>query len=464
MRAQVGHFEQPDGRSDDHCRQSSLRQILQQHGREHEQQRDRDRANDACQLGPGARRFGDRRARRTAADRKALKEAGRQVGDPQTRHLLVRVDRRTQTRGIGSREHARVRERHEGNRDAAHEYGSQALEGNERQARRRQSLRQRTEHGNAGAGCKIERRHHHGGSHHANQDGGDARQALQQQNQRERAGANREDDDVRVSRRDLLDDSPRLAQGTVGGNRKAEELRNLAQQHRQRDAVHVAVADRLRQQLGNEAQTREAGRHAHDAGDDRHRGTGCDRPLRVARRQRQDDRQNHGRERRVRTQNENAARTEDRVREQRDDGRVEPVDTGHARCLGVRDADRYEHRRHDETGDEVVPQPRRFVLTKNLQPGSPAPPAGRARLQSLTDETGGRRSGGGAPVHLSPLAKDDARAERPEVTHHVGNLLQWPTAGRRAPRRAACRTPAGRCAKWGRTPIRHRSRPTAPWS
>ena len=51
------------------------------------------------------------------------------------------------------------------------------------------------------------------------------------------------------------------------------------------------------------------------------------------------------------------------VSEQRHNGRVQAVDTRHARCLGVRDADRYEHGRHDEAGHKVVPQPWRLVVT-----------------------------------------------------------------------------------------------------
>ena len=79
-------------------------------GREQQQQRDRDSAHDPRQLRSGARRLGHWRARRAAADGEALKEAGRQVGDAETHHLLIRIDRRTQTCRISSREHARVRE------------------------------------------------------------------------------------------------------------------------------------------------------------------------------------------------------------------------------------------------------------------------------------------------------------------------------------------------------------------
>ena len=186
-----------------------------------------------------------------------------------------------------------------------------------------------------------------------------------------------------LPREHLVDDSPRLAQRAVRGDGEAEELRDLAQQHRQRDAVHVAVADRLREQLGDEAETCEARGNADDAGDDCHHSGQRDRALRLARRKRQHDREDHGRERRVRAQDENAARTEQGVREQRHDGRVEAVDTRHAGCLGVRDADRHEHGRHDETGHKVVPQPGRLVLTQSVQPGKPAHPAGSIRLHCM---------------------------------------------------------------------------------
>ena len=36
-------------------------------------------------------------------------------------------------------------------------------------------------------------------------------------------------------------------------------------------------------------------------------------------------------------------------------------------CLRIRDADRHEHRRHDEAGDDVVPQPGRLVLAQRVQ-------------------------------------------------------------------------------------------------
>ena len=58
----------------------------------------------------------------------------------------------------------------------------------------------------------------------------------------------------------VVDDCPRLAQRSVCFDREAEKLGELAQQHGKCDAIHVAVADRLREQLGNESEPREARR------------------------------------------------------------------------------------------------------------------------------------------------------------------------------------------------------------
>ena len=125
-------------------------------GREQQQQRDRERAHDARQLGLGARRLGHRCARRAAADREALEEAGREVGDAEAHHLLVRVDRCSQTRRVGAREHARVGEGHERDREAAREDRHQAVDvapaegaapaapaATDRARRRRRALRDR---------------------------------------------------------------------------------------------------------------------------------------------------------------------------------------------------------------------------------------------------------------------------------------------------------------------------------
>jgi hypothetical protein len=49
----------------------------------------------------------------------------------------------------------------------------------------------------------------------------------------------------------------------------ADQLGRLAHENRERDSIHVPVADWLREKLGDEPQTRDASKDANCAGDDR---------------------------------------------------------------------------------------------------------------------------------------------------------------------------------------------------
>ena len=55
----------------------------------------------------------------------------------------------------------------------------------------------------------------------------------------------------------------------LGVDREPEQLRQLADDHDERDPVHVAVADRLGQEVGDEAEAGQAGDDADRAGEDR---------------------------------------------------------------------------------------------------------------------------------------------------------------------------------------------------
>ena len=92
MRTEIGDLEQADGRGNDDRGQRGGGQMPEQVRRRQQQQRDGDGADDAGQLGSRARGLRHRRARRTAADRKALKEPGGQIGGAEPDHLLVGID------------------------------------------------------------------------------------------------------------------------------------------------------------------------------------------------------------------------------------------------------------------------------------------------------------------------------------------------------------------------------------
>ena len=95
----------------------------------------------------------------------------------------------------------------------------------------------------------------------------------------------------------------------------------------------------------------------------------------VAAGQRQHDGEDDRRQRGVRSQHQDPAGAEQRVGEQRNDGRVETVDAGHARRHGVGDADGHQHRRQHQPGHDVVPQPGDLVARSVLKPRQPAAPA-----------------------------------------------------------------------------------------
>ena len=145
-------------------------------------------------------------------------------------------------------------------------------------------------------------------------------------------------------------------------DREAEQLGQLADQHCQRDAVHVAIADRLGEQLGDEAEPRRARQDAHGPGDHSHHAGQGHSASGVSAGERQHDAEDHGGERGVRSQDQNAAGAEQRVGQQRHDGRVEPIDPRHARCFRVGDADGHQHGRQHDSGDDVVAQPGCLIL------------------------------------------------------------------------------------------------------
>ena len=159
------------------------------------------RADDARELRARACGLGHRRARRAAADREALEESGRQVGDAEPDHLLVRIDRRSQPRRI-------VRE-------------STLVSANDTSATARPPISDRHEvvdadHGKRGAGnpCgngpstdtpgasrQVEHADQRRRGDHGDQDAGHARPALEQQDREQRARADGESRDVRSCRR-----------------------------------------------------------------------------------------------------------------------------------------------------------------------------------------------------------------------------------------------------------------------
>ena len=204
IRTQVGDLDQADGRGDHDRGQCGGGQMLEQVRRHHQQQGNGERADDSGQLRSGARGLGHGRARRTAADRKALKESGGQIGGAEPHHLLVGVDIRAGPRRIGAREHAGVGERHQGDGAAADQDRDDIGVGDPRDRERRQALGERTEDRHVGARCQVQHANDCRRADHGDQDARHALAVLEQQDHRQCAGADRERRPVRSSAHDRL--------------------------------------------------------------------------------------------------------------------------------------------------------------------------------------------------------------------------------------------------------------------
>ena len=232
----------------------------------------------------------------------------------------------------------------------------------------RQAFRQRPQDGDAVARPEPKHPYDERGADHRNQNPGYAFAPLEQQDGRERPGPDQECREVGLSLPDPAGDRPKTPQRPFGIDREPEELGKLADEHSQSDTVHVTVADRLGEQFGNEAETPDAHQDKRGSGDKRHHAGQRDRANWVASRKGHNDPEDDGCERRVRTEDENPAGTEQRVSQQRNDRRVEAIDAGQTRCHRIGYANRHQHRRQDKARGNVLRQPGAFISKKGLQP------------------------------------------------------------------------------------------------
>ena len=172
---------------------------------------------------------------------------------------------------------------------------------------------------------------------------------------------------------DALHQADRLLDESAAAGIEAEDLGQLADQDGERNAVQVAQADRLGEQVGDEAELRQARDDAQGAGEHREHPGQRDQELGVARGQRHDGRGNNGGQRGIRTQHENAAWAKDGVRDQWKDRGVQAIDGWQPGRFGVAHADRNENRREHKPGHDVFRQPGPLI-------GAHAPSAGIQRL------------------------------------------------------------------------------------
>ena len=99
-------LEKSDRRGNDNGGQRRIGQMLQETGRDEQQEGHGDGADDAGQLRACSRRFRDGRAGRTTADRKSLEESCGEICGAKTDHFLIGIDWVAKPCGVCAREDA----------------------------------------------------------------------------------------------------------------------------------------------------------------------------------------------------------------------------------------------------------------------------------------------------------------------------------------------------------------------
>ena len=207
---------------------------------------------------------------------------------------------------------------------------------------------------------QVEDRRDDGRRHDADQDG---RDDLGESGQHQQDGQDPEPDRQRRPDGAVEPEHEGLELGTeaLGVGREPEELGQLPDDDDEGETVHVADLHLAREQIGDEPELPDPQSDFDDSNDDREHPGQRDRSMDVsARRQQwQEGGEDQGRDRRVRTEDQDPRRAEDRIADEASDGRVE---AGHGREPGqlrvgqsLRHQDGGEHDARDDVGPRPSP-------------------------------------------------------------------------------------------------------------
>ena len=236
--AELRDLDQPGRRVDHHSAQGRGGEGGQQRAQEQHRQQDRAHRHQRVQLGPASDRVRQHRATPAAADREALEQAGRHIGRAKSEELLVGVDRLPAFGGERPSGHHVVGIGHDGDSECRRQQRRQVDPAQIGERRLRQSAGDVADRGHA-AGIEVEQGHGSGREEHGDQRSGDARKpALTSQQQHEHGGRHDQGGEL-----DLVEVSGRpahLVHDRVAPHRDAGHLAELADDHQDGDAGHVA--------------------------------------------------------------------------------------------------------------------------------------------------------------------------------------------------------------------------------
>ena len=115
--AQRREVDEPRDGGDDHCGERRGRQVPEQTRRKHERETQPQRGDHPGELRARAGCFRHRCPGRAARDGETLEKPRGHVASPECQQLLILVDPVTELRRVAARQHPRVRERDERDRD-----------------------------------------------------------------------------------------------------------------------------------------------------------------------------------------------------------------------------------------------------------------------------------------------------------------------------------------------------------
>jgi hypothetical protein len=168
-------------------------------------------------------------------------------------------------RGIGSRQYAGVGEGDDRDRHAADQDGDDISRTDPWDGESRKALGHRPKHLHPGRLAEPEHPGHDRRQDDGDQNSRETGESLGQQDQGQRSQPQAGRHPVGLAVEECLGNGDEVSKRTAAFDGKAEQLGQLADQHCERDTVHIAVADRLREQLGDEAQPKQAGQDANRA-------------------------------------------------------------------------------------------------------------------------------------------------------------------------------------------------------
>ena len=226
--------------------------------------------------------------------------------------------------------------------------------------------------------------------HRDERGGHDRQEPPQTEHERQRREPDEQRDPARLP--EVAEQSPELLEEVAVGLLDAEQLRDLADDDREREPDDEALEHGLRDEAREEAEAAEPGEQCDHADDERERDRELHELVRSDGSERGDRRGRECRSRGHRPGHEVARAAEGGVEDQRRRCRVQAVDRRNAGDRGVGERLRHEHGPDRQPGDQVAAQPGALVAgcpREERQPPHPdnltGPAAGRQPLPARDD-------------------------------------------------------------------------------